>query len=450
MSERKILVVDDDDAFRGTLCRALQHRGYTVYSISNGADALKTAADESIDAALIDLKMPGMDGLELVRRLQEEHPDIPTLVLTGHGSIETAIEATRLGAYHYLKKPCPLADLEIHVRNALASRQERVENVRLRGAVQHHQQHETILGKSAAITSLLRTIDKLKDADAPVLVEGDSGSGKELVARALHEDGRRRNEPFVAINCATLKPELLENELFGHRAGAFTGAQKRKPGLLEIADNGTLFIDEIADMDMGVQASLLRVIETGTFRPLGSTREVTVQVRVVVATNRSLSQEVESGRFREDLFYRLSVVIVNVPALRDHLEDIEILARAFLGRQRRADRAVYTISTEGLKALRAYTWPGNVRELHNVLERAALLAEDSVLKAKDFHFGSPRPARSRDGDEDRWSLQEAEERHIQRVLDSLSGNVSHAAERLGIDRRTLQRKMERFGLREDD
>lgn len=450
MSKPAILIVDDDDAFRAMMDRALRHRGYDVIPAPGGEEALRLVAERPVEAALVDLKMPGMDGLTLLGRLKEQLPDLPVLVLTGHGSIDSAVEATRLGAYHYLQKPCELADLEIHLRNALKSVREHDENIRLREAVRYQQGHATILGESPEIAALLRTIERVRDADAPVLIEGESGSGKELVARALHDDSHRCDEPFVAINCATLKPELLENELFGHQAGAFTGASRHKHGLLEIANKGTLFIDEIADMDPGVQASLLRVIETGTFRPLGSTREVTVYVRVVAASNRPLKGEVDANRFRRDLFYRLSVVVIEVPPLRQRLGDIRILADACLRRHAHGGRPSLSLSEEALKTLEAYPWPGNVRELYNVLERAVLLTESDVIDTADLRLDAPTADDGAIVHESDMSLQEMEARHIQRVLESHDGNVSHTAEVLGIDRRTLQRKMDRFSLRGEE
>ncbi len=451
MNQPRILVVDDDEAFRSTLSRALEHRGFTICSASNGEDALGIAGKENIQVGIVDLKMPGMSGLELVTRLKEISPEMPVLVLTGHGSIDSAVEATRRGAYHYLQKPCELAELEIHVRNALETWSDRHEKAQLREAVIRQQSHDKILGKSKALQELLHTIERVKDADAPVLIEGESGAGKELVARALHDDGRRREQPFITINCATLKPELLENELFGHHAGAFTGAQKRKPGLLEIADKGTLFIDEIADMDASVQASVLRVIETGVFRPLGSTREVLVDVRVVAATNRPLADEVQAGRFREDLYYRLSVVRAVVPPLRERIEDIPILTEAFLERQHRPNQSRRTLTPEALERLQTYPWPGNVRELFNVLERAVLLTENTELAVEDLRLDrekiSNQSISAKSDQSALLSLQDVEHRHIQQVLDSQEGNVSKTAEILGIDRRTLQRKMDRYGLR---
>ncbi len=451
-----ILLVDDDAVFRQTMGRALERRGHTVIYAENGEDALRAAPFPELDAAVIDLRMPGIDGLELLRRLRETDPALPVIVLTGHGSIGTAIEAIQQGAFHYLTKPCDIPELEVYLHKAIEQRNVRRENEQLRGLIQRARETHGIVGNSPAIRHLLTLIERLKDADAPVLITGESGTGKELAAQALHYQGKRREHPFIAINCATLKPELLENELFGHVSGAFTGAVNRKEGLLAVAGQGTLFIDEIADMNPNVQASLLRVIETGEYRPLGSTKLYKTTVRIVAAANRDLAKEVAAQRFRQDLYYRLSVLVIHTPPLRENLDDIPLLVEAFLDRSHARQKG-FQFSPGAIDALRRYPWPGNVRELFNICERAVLLSNDKIITRETIHallstgtaFTPVEPVVPPVGATGHRlrSLEEMEKEHIEKILSQVGGNVSQAADVLRIDRRTLQRKMIKYGLR---
>ncbi|MFN3487078.1 MAG: sigma-54-dependent transcriptional regulator, partial [Planctomycetota bacterium] len=385
--------------------------------------------------ALVDLLMPGMDGMTLLRRIRELRPDVAVVILTGHGTVETAVEAMKAGAADYLLKPCSLAEVEARIAQAVERRRLERENLQLRAALSHERGVAEIVGTSAAIRRVIELIHKVKDSGSPVLIQGESGTGKELVARALHFDSVRRDSPFVAVNCATLQEQLLESELFGHRAGAFTGATADKRGLLEIADRGTLFVDEIAETHPNVQAKLLRVLETGEFRSVGDVRERKVDIRLVAATNKDLRAEVARGRFREDLFYRLNVVTIPVPPLRERKEDIPLLARHFLLRRGR------TISDAAMAALLAYDWPGNVRELFNVLERAVLFDPSGRLESVEVPSADRAPA-PRGG-----TLEEIEIAHIRRVLESVRWNVSRAAEILGMSRRSLHRKINQYNLR---
>ncbi len=455
--ETTILFVDDDDVFRRTASRALQRRGYDVAEADSGEAALALPNLGECLAAVIDLKMPGIDGLELLQRLGKAAPGLPVILLTGHGDISTAIEAIKNGAFHYMAKPCDIQELDAYLQKAVQQNQIQRENLHLRDAMHRAQDQHGLVGASPAIQHVLELIDRVKDSDAPALILGESGTGKELVARALHYQSQRSSHPFIDINCATLKPELLENELFGHVSGAFTGASAQKEGLLAVANQGSLFIDEIVDMDPNVQASLLRVIETGEFRPLGSTKVRTTQTRIIAAANRDLTAEVSQGRFREDLYYRLNVLAITTPPLRAHKEDIPELIESFLQRSSAGHRGA-RFTSEAVLALQAYHWPGNVRELYNICERAVLLSQEPTISATTIQsllsmsqpfqtpsapiqMGAPHPSTKL------RSLDDVEREHIERTLKQVGGNVSHASDALGIDRRTLQRKMKRYGLR---
>jgi DNA-binding NtrC family response regulator len=447
----QILLVDDDAIFRKALSRALARRGHRVETAASPEQALRTTDLSTFDAAILDLKMPGMDGIDLLKEFRTREPDLPVVLLTGHGTIPSAISAIQAGAYQYLLKPCEVDEVEITLRNAVRGRALALENRSLREVAQRASPYQGIVGQSAAILKVIDLIEHTKESSKPALIQGESGTGKELVARALHWGSQRRDRPFVTVNCAGLKPELLENELFGHVEGAFTGASRSKGGLFEIADGGTLFIDEVADMNLTVQASLLRVVETCVFRPLGSTREKKVDVRIITAANRNLHDEVLAQRFRQDLLYRLEVIHIVVPPLRERLEDIPLLVDAFLNSSVDAKRKSITVSHEALKPLMDYSWPGNVRELFHVLERAVLLSGGGPLHGSEL-LGVLRPAFAPLAPGSLplgkvATLHESEKVHIARMLKEENGNVSRVSEILGIDRRTLQRKMKRYGLR---
>jgi two-component system response regulator AtoC len=433
MTMPSVLVVDDDESFRTLVAERLERTGHRVSAAADGAGALGKL--EGIEVALIDLLMPGMDGLALLRKIKAARPEVAVIMLTGHGTIDNAVEAMKAGATDYLQKPCSLAEVELKIAQATERRRLERENVQLKAALQHESHYQGIAGRSAKMMEVVGLINKVKESQTPVLIEGESGTGKELVARALHFDSARREMPFVAVNCATLQETLLESELFGHKAGAYTGATQDKRGLLEIADRGTLFVDEIAETHPSVQAKLLRVLESGEFRAVGDVRERKVSVRLVAATNKSLRGEVAKGRFREDLFYRLNVVTIQLPPLRERGDDVALLARHYLLRRGR------TISDAAVATLMAHSWPGNVRELFNVLERAVLFDPSGRLDTVSIPAAASSPA-PKDG-----TLEELEITHMRRVLDSVKWNISKAAEILGASRRNLHRKIKQYGLR---
>jgi DNA-binding NtrC family response regulator len=446
----RLLVVDDDELLRQTLARRFERQGMTVSVASNGAEAISRAAEARFDVALLDLHLPDMSGIDVLAHLKEAQPELEALMLTAHGSIETAIQAMKRGAYDYLTKPFHLPELEVQIQKAHEKVQlhRRERQWVAAGQLGYESDRYRLIGASPLMRRVVQLIEKVAPTDATVLICGASGTGKELVARALHYNSPRRERPLVTINCASLQETLLESELFGHEKGAFTGAVLTKQGLIEVAEGGTLFIDEIAEMAPGLQAKLLRVLENGHYRRVGSTQEAHADVRVIAATNKDLEAEQKAGRFREDLYYRLNVVSIKLPALHDRPEDIPELVHHFL-RTRRVGAQPFRIQPEALEALTRYDWPGNVRELANVLERAQILAEDSNITLDDLPEGiveTAPPAAGPGGHPD--YLREVERRHVQEVLSREKGNKVHAARALGISRRALYRLIRKYHLGE--
>jgi DNA-binding NtrC family response regulator len=379
----RLLVVDDDDQMRRTLAGRFRRQGLDVTAAASGEEALAQAGQARFDVALLDLHLPGISGIELLGKLKELQPDLEALMLTAHSSIETAVLAMKRGAYDYLTKPFHLPELEVHIQKAY----EKVQLARRQRQWVQHLSYESprhrLVGSSPALRKVGQLIEKVAPTDATVLVRGASGTGKEVVARALHANSPRHDRPLVTVNCAALQENLLESELFGHEKGAFTGAVQAKPGLVEVAEGGTLFIDEVGEMAVGLQAKLLRVLEDGHYRRVGGTRETHADVRVVAATNKSLEDAIRAGQFREDLYYRLNVIAVTLPPLRERREDVPELVEHFLT-TRPVGPSRYRIDPGALEALVGYDWPGNVRELANVLERAQILAEDHLITPDDL------------------------------------------------------------------
>jgi DNA-binding NtrC family response regulator len=443
----RLLAVDDDAQLRQTLARRFQRQGMEVTEAGSGEDALTLADANRYDIALLDLHLPGMSGVELLEKLKAKQPELEAIMLTAHGSIETAILAMKHGAYDYLTKPFQLPDLEIHIQKAF----EKVQLARRERQWLEHIAYESpryrLVGSSPAMRRVVALIEKVAPSDATVLVRGASGTGKELVARAIHFNSARRDRPLVTINCAALQETLLESELFGHEKGAFTGATQAKPGLVEIAEGGTLFIDEIAEMAPGLQAKLLRVLENGHYRRVGATRESHADVRIVAATNKPLEDEIKANRFREDLFYRLNVVTVILPALRERRQDIAELIEHFLT-TRQVGPARYRVEPDAMEALVRHDWPGNVRELANVLERAQILAEDNVITLDDLpeNLVHAPVAQTSGGAADARLLREVERQHVRDVLQQEKGNKVQAAKVLGVSRRALYRLIEKYHL----
>lgn len=441
----RLLIVDDDDDLRQTLSKRFQKLGMTVQAASSGEAALELSLGGPCDVALIDLHMPGMNGIELLEKLKERQPELEAIMLTAHGSVETAIQAMKRGAYDFLTKPFHLPELEIHIQKAHEKVQLHRRERQWVDQIAFESARYRLVGSSPAMQKVVQLIQKVAATDATVLIRGASGTGKELVARALHYNSPRRERPLVTINCAALQETLLESEIFGHEKGSFTGATQAKAGLVEVAEGGTLFIDEVAEMAGGLQAKLLRVLEDGHYRRVGSTTEGTANVRVLAATNKPLEDEIKAGKFREDLFYRLNVVSIVLPALASRRQDIPELVEHLLANRHIGPRP-FQIAPDALEALTRYAWPGNVRELANVLERAQILAENNVITLDDLpenilELAVPVPASGNPS-----HLREVERRHVQAILQQEKGNKVHAAKALGISRRALYRLIAKYHL----
>jgi two-component system, NtrC family, response regulator AtoC len=444
-----ILIVDDEKNTREGLARAL--RGdYEVAEAENGLRALEWLDTHAADVILSDLRMPGLDGMALLSRLLGRDPRPVLILLTAYGSIETAVEAMKRGAYDFLAKPVHLDRLELLLKRALAEGRLGEENRRLKAQLDTKYGFESILGESPAMQEVFDTIRQVAPTRTTVMIQGESGTGKELVARALHQCSPRAQGPFVAVHCAALAPTLLESELFGHEKGAFTGAVERRRGRFEMADGGTLFLDEIGEIDPSLQIKILRVLEERRFERVGGSEPVSVDVRLVCATNRDLQQMVREGTFREDLFYRLFVVHMTLPPLRDREGDIVLLAQHYL-KALAAEHGKTTtgITPDAMEALAAHAWPGNVRELRNVIERMVVLGSGDRLTVRDLPpaLRAP-PARAEGAGRSGQMLREAERRLIEEALRCHKGSRTRAAAELGISRRTLHRKLNEFGLRE--
>jgi DNA-binding NtrC family response regulator len=413
-----------------------------VQSAGNGEEALGIAQRRNFDVAIFDMMMPGISGIELLEKFKTSHPECEIILLTGQGSIESAVEAMKLGAFDYLQKPFALKDLEAVAAKAFNRRQLLKENTQLKALVKRAEPANEMVGKSPAMEEIFRLIGRAGPSDKAILIQGESGTGKELVARALHVHSARADKPMVVINCAALPETLLESELFGHEKGSFTGAIAAKPGLFEVADGGTLFIDEIGELPGSLQAKLLRVLEDGSMRRIGSLQERRVDVRLLAATNRNLAKEVEASRFREDLYYRINVMSLELPTLRERQGDIPLLVAHFL-------RPGWEIEPAALEALVRYHWPGNVRQLINALDRAKILCENETITVKDLprevvhsSRGIPEPADYLTTDD----LAFIQRSKVVEVLRREAGNKSKAARSLGIDRRKLYRLLEKYSI----
>ncbi|MEM8666106.1 MAG: sigma-54 dependent transcriptional regulator [Planctomycetota bacterium] len=443
-----VLIVEDDADFRDSSARWMQRKGHQVAAAASGAEALSLCTRQDFDVGVFDMNMPGMSGIELLQRIRDDEIEMEVIILTGQGTIETAVQAMKMGASDYLTKPCPLGDLEHHCRLARDRGQLRKENKQLKAIIQRGSAKSELIGQSAEMRNVSKLIDRIAPTDKPVLITGQSGTGKEVVAKVIQQQSMLANEPFVTVNCAALPEQLVESELFGHQKGAFTGATAEKPGLFEVADGGTLFIDELGEMPLALQPKLLRVLEDGSMRRIGSHKERHVKVRIIAATNRDLADDVKAGTFREDLFYRVNVLPIDLPPLRERAGDIDLLIDHFLP-------TPWHIDPDSRQVMNAYDWPGNVRELINVTQRATILADDHEITMDDLprelthRSSSSKPATVAVTVEgDGVKLDDVQRLHVLEVLRQQGGNKAKTARVLGIHRRKLYRLLERFESQE--
>jgi two-component system, NtrC family, response regulator AtoC len=444
----RVLIVDDEHQLVEAFKKKLAKEGFEVFTALNGMEAISIMEGNELDIGLFDIKLPDMDGVELLGRLREMQPTSEVVMLTGYASIDTAIRSMKLGAYDYLTKPCKLSELHNVILKAYEKKQLKEKTIVLEQHLQRVELHENFIGASKGAREVKKFVSMVSTSDVPVLVLGETGTGKELVSRAIHGQSRRFANPFVVINASCLQENILESELFGYKKGAFTGAQADKVGLLEIANKGTFFVDEVGDMGQAIQAKLLRVLETSVFRKLGDTKEIKVDVRFIFATNKSIEEEVETNRFRKDLFYRLNTFIITIPPLRERKDDIAVLAKYFMEKFVRGS-GKKVVSKMAMDLLIEYQWPGNVRELANVLERAILISgkRDEIV-SDDFprNIVSSLPSitdhQKRKAGQNTLRLDTIEKEHIEKVLKFAEGNKSKAARLLGISRKKLYQKIE--------
>jgi nitrogen regulation protein NR(I) len=461
MPQPRILLADDETNILKVLSALLRRDGYEVHTAPDGAAALDLFSRKVFTAVVTDLKMPGMDGMTLLKEIVRRDPDVPVVIITAHGTVDTAVEALKSGAFDYITKPFEQEDLRSVIAKAVKTSELRKADQRSEPPGEGTGQR--ILGESPQMQGVMRLIERAAPSDSTVLITGESGTGKELAAAALHEGSPRAKKPFIKVNCAAIPRELMESELFGHERGAFTGAVSSKPGRFELADGGTLFLDEIGDLPMAMQAKLLRVIQETAFERVGGVRTIRVNVRLVAASNRDLAKEVSAGNFRDDLFYRINVVPLHLPALRERREDIPLLVSHFLDEyNRKHNKNVKVVTADALAALMGYQWPGNVRELENLMERLILLGGPDSIGVEDL----PEEITSRRASAIvprgeihaggsmkeivRAATAELERDLIVRALEETDGNVTRAAQKLGISRKSMQLKMKELGLRESE
>lgn len=447
-SKANILIIDDEETMRDSCRQTLSRDGNRIEVAESGSKGLSLLEAESFDLVILDLKMPGLSGMEVLKKIKQNDPETMVVVITGYATVESAVEAMRSGAYDFIPKPFTPDSLRVIVKRALDRRELALENVLLRDELKADFEPGVIIGQSKAMKKVEELVQKVGPTDTTVLISGESGTGKELVARAIHRYSGRRDKPFVAVDCGSLVENLFESELFGHTKGSFTGATATKYGRFELANGGTLFFDEIGNISINIQTKLLRVLQEREISKVGSSQVIKVDVRIVAATNKDLQKAVKAGTFREDLFYRLSVVPITLPALCERRDDIPLLANYFLQKyNKKRKKNIRAISDRAMKALVEYDWPGNVRELENAIERAVVLAEDDVVSPSELLYYGLSVETTQKSDAGKLQrLVDVEKEHIAKTLKMLNGHRGKTAEQLGIDRKTLRLKMKKYGI----
>ena len=439
---RKILVIDDEQNIRKMLTRVLSPEGFMVKEANNGLEALKRLQEENYSLVLLDLKMPGLNGIETLKEIRQNDLNLPVIMMSAYGSIPEAVEAMKLGALDYLIKPFDIEELKIIIKRAIKQYELEVENIYYREEEEKRFNFDEIIGKSSSINKVLEMVKSVASTPATVLITGENGTGKELIARAIHKNSLRKNSPFVVVNCVAFSPNLLESELFGHEKGSFTGAIAKRIGRFEMANGGTIFLDEIGEMDLTIQTKLLRVLQEREFERVGSSRTIKVDVRILSATNKDLKKEIEERRFREDLFYRLNVFSVDVPPLKERKEDIPLIVKHLTGKYNKIlNKKVKKVSAKAMELLLDYNYPGNIRELENIIERSMIMAKDEIIDEKYFNFISKEEYIEKKG-----TLKETEKELIIKYLIQNKGNRTKTAEILGISRRSLQNKIKEYQI----
>jgi two-component system response regulator HydG len=442
-----VLVVDDDRAHRTMLKTLLSGWGYVIFEADDGDTAIEKVRERGFDLILMDVRMMRMSGIEALHEIKTINPAIPVIIMTAFSSVESAVEALKKGAYDYLTKPLDFDELQIIIERAMEHRQLREENRLLRENLGVRFDRQNIIGRSDAMEKLMETVAQVAPSDATVLLTGESGTGKELIAGAIHFNSLRKKEPFVKINCAAITETLLESELFGHEKGSFTGAERRKEGKFRQADGGSIFLDEVSEMSLAMQVKLLRVLQEREIVRVGGDEVIKIDVRVIAATNRNLIEEVEKGNFREDLFYRLNVVSLNMPSLRERREDIPLLAQHFLRQFAEKNRKdIKGLTPQAMDSLLKYAWPGNIREVMNTIERAVVLSRAEYLDEEDLSLINRNEPAIEYSNHGNMPLEDVERNTVLETLEAAAGNKSEAARRLGITRRTLHKKLKKYGV----
>ncbi len=448
----KILIVDDEAVMRNTMSDWLGEKGYSVVSVCSGMEAIEKVKTESFNVAFVDMKMPGLDGIEVLRAVKRINPDTSVIIMTAYATIETAIRAMQEGAYNYLVKPFSLDEAELIVKAIIKYQELVAENILLRQQLEERYSLKNIIGKSRYMKEVFELVENIADSNSTVLIQGASGTGKEVIARLIHLKSLRRDKPFIAANCAAIPGELLESELFGHEKGAFTGAIYDKKGRFELANGGTLFLDEVGEMSLNAQVHLLRVLQEREFRRVGGTELIKIDTRIITSSNKKLEQAVKEGTFREDLFYRLNVITIYLPELRERKEDIPLLINHFLTKYGiESGRGEKSVSPEALDLLKKYNWPGNIRELENVIEKLVILCKDKVIRPEDLPQNikkEPKGELSIFIPDKR--LEDIEKQYIYEVLKDNDWNKSKSAKILGIERMTLYKKINKYKLKKPE